>query len=352
MLINMKLKRLSCAVVSLATMCTISSVSLAQSPNVDPEGSLVYALPSTSVRLEVTAVQKRYYAGPYAKYARKYLGTDVPQADRTTFEVASVKMLPCVQADLAKRYVVAPGSGMPAFLTLTAQGLVSVAQAAAEETVWRFPAAGKADFSGKGLTSNLTSEAATLYRNVKSESAFDKMAVQQEMVVQKSPEARAKEAADMIFMLRDKRIQIVTGDTDATFSGEALSAAVAEIARLEQEYMTLFAGYTECEEQTMNFDVVPSADNVKQVYVAFRLSDTKGLVPSDDLSGKPYLLEFAVGQMEQVQAKPVSSKGPVAYYRIPATCIVKLSDGVDVLLQSAMPVYQLGIESTFPLYLK
>jgi len=31
---------------------------------------------------------------------------------------------------------------------------------------------------------------------------------------------------------------------------------------------------------------------------------------------------------------------------------VKLTDGVNVLLQSRMPVYQLGLESTFPLAAK
>ena len=204
------------------TMLFLPAVS-AQNAQKDPEGCLVYSLPSTVIRLEVEASGEHFYAGPYAKYAQKYLGVNARQTDAVSYSVTSVKMTPCTEADQAYRYTVAPGSGMPAFLSLTSQGLVSVSSAAGD-TEWRFPAFGKADFSDKGLSSNLTSEATTLYRNVKSESAYNKVAVQQEMVVQKSLESRAKEAAEMIFNLRKKKVQIVTGDTDATFSGEAQDA--------------------------------------------------------------------------------------------------------------------------------
>ena len=324
----------------------------AQTGVADPQGTLVYALPMTSVKLEIEASQENFYAGPYAKYAQKYLGIDARQKDAVTFTVTSARMTPSVEADMSARYTVNPGAAMPAFLTLTSQGLVSVSSSASEETVWRFPAAGKADFSGRGVTSNLTSEAATLYRNVKNESSYNKVAVQQEMVVQKSPDARAREAADMIFNLRKKRVQIITGDTDATFSGEALNSAIEEIARLEKEYMEMFIGYSEYSEQKMNYEVVPSVGNESQMYVAFRLSDTKGLVPAEDMSGKPYLLEFAVQPVSVPAGKSSPAKGNVAHYRIPATCEVKLSDGVNVLLQSRMPVYQLGVESTFPFIVK
>ena len=190
-----------------AALMSVNIAAYAQSGHSDPEGSLVYSLPSTSVKLEVEARQETFHAGPYAKYAQKYLGVDARQQDATKFEVTSVKMTSAVEADPALRYTVNPGAGMTAFLALTSQGLVSIADAAAESTEWRFPSASKGDFSDKGLTSNLTSEAATLYRTVKSESAYNKVAVQQEMVVQKSMDARAKEAADMIFSLRKKKVQ-------------------------------------------------------------------------------------------------------------------------------------------------
>lgn len=336
----------------IAALLAAPAMMQAQTEAADPQGAVAYSLPMTSVKLEIEASRESFYAGPYAKYAQKYLGIEARQKDAVTFTVTSARMTASVEADMSARYTLNPGIGMPAFLSLTSQGLVSVSASAAGETSWRFPAAGKADFSGRGVTSNLTSEAATLYRNVKNESSYNKVAVQQEMVVQKSPDARAKEAAEMIFNLRKKRVQIITGDTDATFSGEALNAAIEEISRLEKEYMSLFIGYSEYSLQKMNYEVVPTRDNENQIYVAFRLSDSKGLVPADDLSGKPYLLEFVYEPVAAPTGKQPSAKGLVAHYRVPASCNVRLSDGVNVLLQSRMPVYQLGIESIFPLAIK
>ena len=46
----------------------------AQKKGKDPEGFLTYSLPSTTITLEVEALQEKFYSGPYAKYAEKYLG--------------------------------------------------------------------------------------------------------------------------------------------------------------------------------------------------------------------------------------------------------------------------------------
>ena len=315
----------------------------------DPVGTLSYALPSTVISLEVEAVQEQFFAGPYARFAQKYLGIDARQKDETTCQVTGIRMTPSVEADQGKRFLVTPGKGAASFLSLSAQGLVSVGDGVGGDTQWRFAPAGKGDFSDRGVASNLTSEAATLYGNIKNGSAYEKVAVQQQMVVEKSLENRAKEAADMIFKLRKSRVQIVTGDTDATYSGEAMGAAIEEISRLEAEYMSMFIGYSRYQTQKMNYDVVPDPENQKQVYVAFRLSDSEGLVPADNVSGKPYVLQLVPQEMEAASGGKSTAKGPVAYYRIPAICTVKLTDGVNVLLQSRIPVYQLGVESTFPL---
>ena len=40
----------------------------------DPMGLVTYALPSTTITLDVEAVQENFHAGPYAKFAEKYLG--------------------------------------------------------------------------------------------------------------------------------------------------------------------------------------------------------------------------------------------------------------------------------------
>lgn len=318
----------------------------------DPDGYLTYSLPSTTLVLEVDAVQERFYAGPYAKYAEKYLGIKARQKDETTFQITQIRMTPLLEADQTRRYSVNVKKGQidGTFLKLASGGLISFSDANfTDESVWRFPTEGQKDFSGKGVSSNLTSESATLYR--KGGSAYEKVSVQQDMLVEKTPEQRAAETAEMILKLRKQRLQIVTGDTDATYSGEAMGAAIAEITRLEEEYMTLFTGYSESQTQKMRFEVVPEAGRESQMYIAFRLSDVTGLVPADNLSGKPIVMEiipqdFSVPEVSEEQAK--NKKETLVSYRIPAVCTVRLMDGANLLLQSRVPIYQLGQESSLP----
>lgn len=315
----------------------------------DPEGALCYALPKTVINLEVEAVKETFHAGPYAKYAKKYLGIDVRQTDAVTCTLGSVSLRPTVEADQSSRYLITPGKGLPAFLSLTGQGLISTGDGLAGKSLeWDFARESKGDFTGKGVSSNLTSESTTLWRNVSGTSK----GIRQEMVVEKSTEDKAKEAANMLFTFRKMRIQIVTGDTDATYSGEAMKSVLDELASLENEYFTLFAGYSEFSSQKMTFSVIPEKDQASGKYIAFRLSDTEGLLPPDNISGKPYILEVSAQSIAQPQGVASGSRGVLARYRIPAICTVLLRDAMGILLQSRIPVYQLGTDSTFPINVK
>ena len=349
-------------IITAVLLLGLSVTSSAQKKGGDPEGYITYSLPSTTITLEVEAVQEKFYAGPYAKYAEKYLGIKPRQKDETTFQLTQVKVAPYVEADQSRRYAlnVSKGTIDATFLKLSAEGLVSFADANfADESIWRFPVRSQGDFSANGVISNLTSESTTLYRSERKESAYNKVSVQQNMIVEKSPEKRAAEAADMILELRKKKYQIVTGDTDATYSGEAMGAAIAELTRMEEEYMMLFTGYSETQVQVKRFEVVPDASRESQMYIAFRLSDTAGLVAADNVSGRPVVMEIVpqvfsipdVDEEDPSEKKPAKKGGEqplLAYYRTPAICVVKLIDSGNVLLQTRVPVYQLGQESSLP----
>lgn len=82
------------------------------------------------------------------------------------------------------------------------------------------------------------------------------------------------------------------------------------------------------------------------VSVAFRVSDQDGVVSADNVTGKPYLLQI---DAQEVIGQPVPDKvKDCIIYRVPAVCDVKITDGVNVLLQSRMPIYQFGAEQYYP----
>lgn len=324
----------------------------------EPAAAMSYSLPATSFLFEVEAEVESFHAGAYAKFAGKYLGIDVPQKDENTCRIISVKVTPYVEADHTCRYFLEQGSqeaGL-AFLQLTSCGLVSMADShSGVETAWRFPVNARNDAFKDAIVSNLASEAATLYR--KGENAYSRVAVQQNVMVAKTLEQKAAETASLIFGLRQKRMQIITGDTDATYSGEAMGAAVEEISRLEKEYMTMFTGYSEVKVQKMTFDIVPEKD--RKMYVAFRISETAGLLPADDISGKPVALEIIPQNLAEPQngltdgsnGKKTKGSGYIVY-RVPAVCVIKLSEGKNLLFQGRQTIYQFGVDCAFPLGLK
>ena len=339
------------AALIVAALLALSYPLSAQRTDLDPDGTVSYALPQTSLTFDVEAVQEKFYAGPYARFAQKYLGAEVRQQDECTYKLSGVKVTPCIEADQSRRYVVTLSSknaSANAYLQLTSQGLVAASDGSfGNESVWRFPVQTSGDFSDKGVISNYTSESATLYQNVRQEDAISRISVQQDMVVEKSLEKKAQEAADMIFSLRKTRVQIVTGDTDANYSGAAMESALNEISRLEKEYLTLFIGYSEFQTQNKRFDVVPANDG-NNIMVVFRLSDTDGLLPADNMSGKPYFVDIVPQEIASTaDGKAKGSNGIM--YRIPAICNVKLSDGVNVLLQSRLPLYQYGVTKSYPI---
>ena len=336
----------------LLSVVMLLPLSASAQKSVDPEGYVTYSLPSTAIMLDVEAELESFFAGPYARYAEKYLGIKVRQKDEASYQLTGISMVPYVEADLSRRYTVAIRKGAPdlAFLKLSSSGLVAFADGGLADGVqWRFPVDKSADFASKGVSSNLKSEATTLYRNEKKESAYSRVAVQQNMVVEKTLEQKAAEAARMIVDIRQQRLQIVTGDTDATYSGEAMDAAVRELTRLEQEYLSLFIGYSDFQTQKMSFEVIPSAERESQMYVAFRFSDTAGLLPADNLSGKPVVMEIVPQAVAQAETAPQgNTKMQTVKYMVPATCTVKVKYGADLLIQSRMPVYQLGVLSSMP----
>ena len=111
----------------------------------------------------------------------------------------------------------------------------------------------------------------------------------------------------------------------------------------------MFVGYSEFRTQTMNCDVVPSKDNKSQKYIAFRLSDADGVVAADNVSGSPYILELEPQPIGEAAGRAAVAKGEYAVYRVPAICSVRLTDGVNPILQDRIAVYQLGVECYLPL---
>lgn len=304
-----------------------------------------YALPSTTILVQVEVEQQQFYAGPYAAFAKKMLNIDVRQEDEVSCSLVSARLVPVVEADAEAWYSCDLENS--SLMSLNAQGLVSLGNTGAP-VQWRFPAPDKADFSYTGFAEDKKTVTRVEFRSeITEEGDTLRVPIEHKLLVDKTFEEKAAEAASKVISLRLSRLNIASGDTDASFSGEALPAALKELEQAQNEYLSLFRGYTVKRRFTATFEIIPRRDDKILRYLAFRLTDNGPV--ADGSKGVPFYLELEPEASEGLQGDtPDRKKARVIYYRIPAICKVSLTQDGKVLLQSRLPVYQFGRESIYP----
>lgn len=346
------------SVVAALIVFSVANGQILRSGEAAPQGSVIYSLPRTSVRVDVKIKRSVFTAGPYAAYAQKYLGIDAKRTNSQSYEIEEVLLSSNVEADPNTEIAVNLGNSKNAtanFLNFTRSGLVVAPgyfSAPASKSVNATAKSGNRPADVQAV-SNLGKKTTMLYKSVtREDGSIDKIEVPQTQIIEKSLEQKAEETAELIFKLRQKRVDILTGDTDANYSGEALGAAMKEISRLEKQYLALFIGRTTVDYQKGSYEVVPDAKNAKQTYVAFRLSDTQGLVAADNVSGRPVYLDFSSTEAKidgkVSEADILNSKGKIIY-RTPIVSTVKLIDAQRIMGQCRVPVYQFGKTLSIPM---
>lgn len=306
-----------------------------------PAQEVSYALPTTTVTVKVEVRQESFFAGPYAPFAKQMLNMSVSDQDAITSEITRVELIPKVEADSDAWYTCDQESA--ALLSLSAQGLVSMGNSGAPVS-WRFLPGLKADFSDKGLTIPEKEAVETIYKEMPTDTGMVSIPVEHKILVEKTLEDKASDAADVILQVRKERLNIASGNTDASYSGESLRAALQELERIEAEYMALFRGYPIVRKQVCTFEVLPSRDVKHHRYLVFRLTD-EGPV-SMGVHGTPYYLELQPeGTLPEEDPDKKKTRGSVRY-RIPQVCKVTFSCDGQPLLQTRLPFYQLGVESS------
>lgn len=317
-----------------------------------------YALPKTTLTVEVGYAQDIVHAGKYAKYAKDLLNLEVAQSDTIITTINQFKIRPRVEADQTKRYSVnLSGNARPTLLSLTEQGLIAASEGEIKDN-------GGSRHSGSMLgrqvnyrkPEKLQSAPAvkkTYYEeryipivDTLGNTIIDTVLVEVEPI--DSLLLEAQEAAGKIKQYRDQRYKILTGDTDASYAGEALGTALAELTKLENELLPLFEGTTETVKARAYFDITPDREGT---LAAFALDPARGPVKATKPGANVFELTIKAEPMTQAIPAQPSKKQPAQkiVYLIPAICEITLTDGTEEIMSLRAPIYQLGLESSYPL---
>ncbi|WP_194831032.1 DUF4831 family protein [Prolixibacter sp. SD074] len=304
-------------------------------------GGVVYSLPETGIRVTVEAEQVKFVHGPYYQYAEKYLGIpNAPSADRESWKITNVRLSTYGEPDPTEIHT-ASGPFASA-LSLTEDGVLIGINSDVKS--------GKDSVASSVYTPDVEVPAEP-WPDRSMHSFLNKVdTIRPEMFTSKTLQQKALETAHDITKIRKREFKsLAFGYDKALPDGEAYNTMVAQLDKLEKEYVGLFIGKSYKAKHTYVFNVVPDAKNGKSAIV-FRFSTSKGVVPTTDLSGKPVMLEIdrniglekSNGQIAGQQTATPGTSNSGLFYRIPGNAGVRLLDGTHILLESHLTLGQFG----------
>lgn len=276
-----------------ASACMITKAT-AQAPKIAPVTSTngVISEPQTTVYVDLVIEKQDIIAGPYARYAQKYLGISAPLADKALYDIVSAN--------------ISDSNALP--------------------------------------TQNAVQTEPRAVSHTNPEYGFPKLSIDRTSSAAQSLEESARLAAARLFDIRKSRYELVTGEVGENVFGAGLAAAIDELNRLEEEYLALFLGKQTNSTIVKHYQITPAES--RTTYVVCRFSLEEGVLPDEDLSGEPVVLEIdAPSATISTEGLNVSTRRPSTSdpgYRIAAEVECRLFFGGANITEAVIPVYQFG----------
>jgi hypothetical protein len=342
--------------------------------NTVPSGKegVYYSLPRTVIKVNVTLDRVENYKGPYAESALKYLGLkNVVSANSIEYNITDIKVTTTAEPDPDQYYFIEFGEKITknekaGLFALTESGLILGTMPGESDTVKEvriikpeespliserdvFPEIFKysSDFS-------FFEKVDTIIRKVNVDTITMERQYLKRTVVEKSPEQKAKEAADFISKIKDNRFNLISGFQEVNYNKETLEYMDAQLKILEKEYMKLFTGISIHKTIVFSFVYSPNPNQVNAAVPVFKYSKTKGIIDLDEPGGKVVTVKIqrsgTTGSLSAYLKKinEDEKKSHGFYYRIPelAKVTVKLDENLQDETQCL--VSQLGVVTYLP----
>lgn len=292
------------------------------------EYGLVYTLPVTSLKIDVTAKREVSHAGPYYKYAKKYIGTDkVVKMDKENWTITDVRITPVGISDPDNRYLMQLKAGALTYIAVDADGMLLAINKEPVETravtVSEAPKASRA-FTGKEYLQY----------------------VGEDFIASQSSAKQAQMLSESLMEVRDAKISLTRGTAETMpTDGRQLELMLNSLSDQEAALTAAFVGSTETTTVSRSFTFTPEKEGRS---ILFRMSDFAGFVAADDYSGDPVYIRVEV---LREGALPVDAKGEekklpkdAVIYNVPGTARISLESLGETLYSGEMEFSQFGVQ--------
>lgn len=292
------------------------------------EYGLVYTLPVTAVRFDVTARHTVSHAGPYFQYAKKYIGTDkVVKEDSEHWEILSVKATPIGIPDTENEYLMQLKPGALTSICVADDGMLLAINRDVDA-----PAAPELPEDTR-LRSEVGPRDYLQFVN-------------EDFLASQSSAKQAQMLSESLMEVRDAKISLTRGTAETMpTDGRQLELMLNSLSQQEASMTAAFLGSVESQTVTRSFVFTPGEPGRS---VLFRMSDFAGFVAADDYSGEPVYVNVKVTRRGEM---PVDDKGDekkvprdAVIYNIPGAATVSLSYGGKTLWSGDLECSQYGIQ--------
>ena len=254
-------------------------------------GSVRYARPTTTLKMTVSVSKVQDVRGYFADYAESLLGlTNIIQQNRTYYTLNSVDVEPVATPDESKIYCAYTSNADIAKLWQEESRTATDVLAAAPLNTYTIHTATLPDFFKNYADISYTQQSESFVDTKIIDGVVTQVPASHTKTVSKSFESKAREAADAIMKSRKDQYNLVAGEQETPYSGEALQTMLAELKAWENNYMSLFTGISIADTITYVFYVTP--ESLSPV-TAFYFDATKGLSQDKGAEADAYKLIFS-----------------------------------------------------------
>ncbi len=328
-----------------------------------PGNAFYYALPRTVIVINVEVRETTKTPGPYAAFAGSFLGLeDVIFSHAKHFEISGMSVNAFTEPDPDHLYyVTVPEETPDFFLSMCEAGIIySMNKAGTDARTGKpvTPGQESRQFDA-GMTfsyhmdGNLMEQAhATDPYGQTDTLAMHRQALRRSWI-EKGQELRAREVADYIMEIRDKKFDLISGFQEINYSKEALEYMYSEMDRMEGEYLDLFTGMVSTRTKKYRFIHRPSREEAANRHVLFGFSTSNGVLGASE--GIPVSISYqrtrtsdALQQQIRRHADTRRRTGKGLHHRIPEYADVEIHLGTEKIAGSRKIINQFGIVTHLP----
>ena len=249
---------LQCTLIPLTILASIQTeaqtvLSHAKNTNPGQQEGVVYSLPRTIIKIDFIIEKNQRLKGPYSEFADKMLGiSNVIAANEVQYTIVDAVVTTVSEPDPDASFFItlderSSKDGLSTLVNLLPNGILKsygtpessdINRTIVDKELINTPDQQRFTYYAER---NLYQRVDTLVRKITIDTTVIRRNILQSSWVDRSPEQKARSAADFIQKIRESRFNLITGYQEINY-GSSIAYMDNQLQKLESEYLSLFLG--------------------------------------------------------------------------------------------------------------